>query len=187
MMVPSAIPIPPTRGTGLACTFRGSGRSTMCRRGASRIMRGITAMLTTTAVRTARRRVTASIRDEPRELRHEQRRELREPGVGGVLGLAAAQRGYQPHQRSVAAASRDEIPEDPQLDRVLAGEHAAALREPVVDELPRLALLDHDAVDRQRGSARPGSRARALAEALDLPAVGRQAASRRVVGVAVAL
>src|SRR5215831_719266 len=174
-MVPRAMPIPPTRGTGRACTFLGSGRSTMCRRGARRIMSGITAMLTTTAVRTARRSVMASIRHEPRKLRFDERRELREPGVRGVLGLAGPQRSHQPHQRTVAAAPRDEVPENPQLDRVFSGEKPAPLREPVVDELPRLPFLDHDAVDWKRRAVRPGSRADALAEALDLPAVGEQA------------
>src|SRR5262245_13015414 len=142
---PSAMPMPPTRGTGRACTLRASGRSTMPRCGASRISIGMMAMLTASAVVTARSSLIGSARNVLGEERTQLRSKFGETRVGRLDRLARPQRRHQPHQRAVAALAREQVPEQRRFHFVFPGEGALALLEPVIDELPRFAFLDDDA------------------------------------------
>src|SRR5262245_33254282 len=182
---PSAMPMPPTRGTGRACTLRASGRSTMPRRGARRIIMGITAMLTTSAVVMASSSFM-SARNEGRQARQQLAGQGREARLGR-LQVAAADRRYEAYQRAVAPLTGEQVPEQVALHLVFAGEGALALLEPVVDELACLALLDDRAVDGERRAVHPQARHGVALEALDLPAVGGKALGRGMRREAVAL
>jgi len=94
--------------------------------------------------------------------------------------VAVGDRGDEAHQRAVAAAAGPAVPDHLELGGEIVGHAAAALFEPVIDQLLGGALLDHRAVDGEGAVDGAGDRDLGRVEAVDLPAADRQADLRRV-------
>src|SRR5690606_32103692 len=98
-----------------------------------------------------------------------------QPHLGLGLGLAGIDRRRVAHQRPVAAPHHQPVVDHRQLGAEVVDDALAALLEPVIDQLPREALLDHRAVDLETAVALGGEVHRVRLQAEDLPAADRQA------------
>src|SRR5215469_24494 len=147
--VPSVMPQPPTRGIGTACTLRGSGMSSNPSRGARRRTSGITSMLTATAS-VSWKNGFMSVGQVVAERRQYGAGKLSETAIGRRRGFVIPQRRDETHQRAVSAIAQHGVLQQIPLDEIFVGDIATALLEPVIHQLPVVAVLDDRTIDAQR-------------------------------------